>query len=90
MRSVRLTVAVLVLALLACGGDRRLGQGTSAADTTRDRPDTTTLRRPSPTDTVRDASLEDTTRRSRPLGMQRPGGTAQPMDPARRDSVAKR
>jgi hypothetical protein len=89
MHAIRLPVALVLLGLLACGGERHEGGGTPA-DTSRDRPDSTKERRPSPTDTVDGASPQDTLRNKRPLGMQRPGGYETPADKARQDSEPKR
>ncbi len=71
MSPVRLPLAALLLVLVACTERRATPP---VADTTSDRPDSTELRRPSPTDTVDGASLQDTVHRARPSGMRRPEG----------------
>jgi len=85
----RFHVALCGLALLACGRERPQAADSAAAtaDTTmRDRRDTSEQRRPSPADTQDGASVTDTLKRVRPLGMQRPGAGVEPA-PARRDSA---
>jgi hypothetical protein len=85
----RFHVALCGFALLACGRERPQAADSAAAtaDTTmRDRPDTSEQRRPSPADTQDGASVADTLKRNRPLGMQRPNAGVAPSE-ARRDSA---
>ena len=84
----RFHMALCAFAILACGRERpQAADSAATADTTmRDRRDTSKQRRPSPADTQDGASVSDTLKRVRSLGMQRPGAGVEP-GPARRDSA---